>query len=144
MIKLKKVTPLHNMIITTMNKYEGDEIKTGNIIDANKINNPIKEYQKVLAVGPIVRNIEVGDTVMINLKRYAVKKFQEGSIKEDIQGYNQVLRYNCNTITINDKECLILYDSDIDFIIEDYEEQKEEKKEDNSSKIILPKKGLIL
>ena len=130
---------MFNQIICTMNKYNDEETKVGSIIDIHKIQNPIKEYQKVIAVGPMVRNITVGDMVMINPKRYAKMKHQEGSLKDGVITDNPVISYNFNVIHLDHIPYLILTDQDIDFIIEDYE--KEEKAEVN---IITPNKDIIV
>ena len=58
---IKKIKPLFNTIVTTMDMYTEEELKVGGIIDSSKISMSLKEFQKVIAVGPSVRNIEVGD-----------------------------------------------------------------------------------
>lgn len=126
---------MFNSIITTMDKYEED-VKENGVIVANKQAGTIKEYQKVVAVGTTVRDIKVGDLVMINPRNYAVKKYQENSIKNDIE-MNPVIGYNFNIIEMADGQYLLLQDRDIDYIIEDYEEEK-------PSKIIKPKEKKII
>lgn len=121
MKKLLKVKPLFNKIITTMDTYEEDQVSKG-VIDTRKTKGSLKEYQTVVAVGTTVHNIKEGDIVSINPTRYAVMKHKEKSIKNGIIGDNMVMGYKFNTITINDKEHLMLDDQDIDFIIEEYED----------------------
>lgn len=121
MINIKKIKPMFTSLITTMNKYEHDKM-IGNIIDATKSEGTLKEYQTVIAIGDSVRNIKVGDTVWINPVRYGVKKHQEGSLKDGIVTDNPVVTYNFHTIEIDGKQCLVLQDTDISFVIEDYEE----------------------
>lgn len=121
MKKLLKVKPLFNKIITTMDTYEEDQVSNG-IIDTRKTKGSLKEYQTVVAVGTTVHNIKEGDIVSINPTKYAVMKHKEKSIKNGIIGDNMVMGYRFNTITINDKEHLMLDDQDIDFIIEEYED----------------------
>ena len=121
-MKVKKIKPLFNSIVTTMNKYEEDVTNNG-VIDASKTEGTLKEYQTVLSVGTTVRDIKVGDVVMINPRNYAVKKYQENSIKNDIE-MNPVIGYNFNIIEMADGQYLLLQDRDIDYIIEDYEEEK--------------------
>lgn len=134
-MKIKKIKPMFNSIITTMDKYEED-VKENGVIVANKQAGTIKEYQTVVAVGTTVRDIKVGDLVMINPRNYAVKKYQENSIKNDIE-MNPVIGYNFNIIEMADGQYLLLQDRDIDYIIEDYEEEK-------PSKIIQPKPKKII
>ena len=121
MKKLLKVKPLFNKIITTMDTYEEDQVSNG-VIDTRKTKGSLKEYQTVIAVGTTVHNIKEGDIVSINPTRYAVMKHNEKSMKNGIIGDNMVMGYKFNTITINDKEHLMLYDQDIDFIVEECED----------------------
>lgn len=122
MLKIKKIKPMFTAIITTMNKYEHDTLTSGGLIDSSKQQGTIKEYQTVLAVGDSVRNIKIGDLVCINPNRFAVKKHKEGSLKDGVITDNPVITYNFDTIEMNNEQCLLLQDRDIDFIIEDYEE----------------------
>lgn len=139
-LNIKKVRPMFNQVITTMDKYSDDEMKTGSIIDVSKVNNPIKEYQKVVAVGPMVKNIEVGDIVMINPKRYGKVRHKEGSLKDGIITDNPVVSYNFNVIELNHTPFLLLLDQDIDFIIEEYEEVEDSPQSD----IIVPNNDIIV
>jgi co-chaperonin GroES (HSP10) len=139
MIKLKKIKPMYTTVITTMDRYENDEAVNG-VIDTSKRKGTLKEHQKVIAVGASVRDITEGDFVCINPERYAVKKWHEDSLKNNIVCHNPVVSYNFNTIEVNGQQCLILQDRDIEFIIEDYEEV-----ESNPANIILPEStGIII
>lgn len=134
-MKINKIKPLFNRILVTADKYEDDIIENG-IIRTTK--GTLKEYQKVLAVGSTVKDIKEGDLVLINPIRYAVKKHREGSLKDGVITDNPVVSYNFNLVEVGDKINILLYDSDIDYIIEDYEEDK-------PSMIIKPKtKKLII
>lgn len=114
MFKIKAIKPCFNGILVTCNKYPSD-YRVGGIIDSSKANS-IKEYQTVVAVGPMVRGVEVGDTVFINPKRYAVKKHQEGSLKDGVITDNPVIGYNFTVINIEDKPYLYLQDNDIEYV----------------------------
>lgn len=118
MKKLIKVRPMFNKIITTMDSYEDDQRVNG-VIDSRRTKGSLKEYQTVIAVGDMVRDIKVGDVVVINPTHYAIKKRDDNSLVNDIEGGNPVLGYRFNTIILNDKECLMLEDRDINFIIEE-------------------------
>ena len=126
MYNIKKVRPMSNMLIATMNKSEDLEYASGStsIIDpTSTTRRGIKEIQKVIAVGPMVRTIKEGDTIHINFSRYAVKKYAPDTLKGNMDELtNQITGYNLNTIILNGKMCLVLFDSDIDFIVDDYEE----------------------
>lgn len=121
MRKLIKIKPMFNRIITTMDLYEEDQTVNG-VIDTRKTQGSLKEYQTVISVGSTVKDIKVGDVVAINPTRYAVMKHENKSLKNGIIGDNMVKGYKFNTITINDKEHLMLYDQDVDFVIEEYED----------------------
>lgn len=121
MLKIKKIKPMFTALITTMDKYE-EEVKTvDGLVDVNKQAGSLKEYQRVLAVGDSVRGIAVGDLVCVNPARFAVKKHQAGSLKDGIIVDNPVMSYNFDVIEMDGKQCLLLQDRDIDFIIEDFE-----------------------
>lgn len=125
MIKIKKIKPLFTSVITTMDKYDDDIIVNG-IIDTSKQKGSLKEYQKVVAIGSSVRDIEVGDLVQINPSRYAVRKHQEGSLKDGVVTDNPVTMYNFNVVEIDDCAYLHLQDRDIDFVVTDYDQMEEQ------------------
>ena len=129
MIKLKRIKPMFTALVTTMNKYEKDCTLDSGLIDTTKQQGVVKEYQTVLAVGDCVRNIKEGDVVCINPSRFAVKKHKEGSLKDGIITDNPTISYNFDIIEIDGKQCLLLQDRDINFIIEDFEETEEEDKQ---------------
>lgn len=130
-INIKKIKPLYTAVVTTMDKYEEDEYN-GSLIDSTKTKGTLKEYQKVIAVGDLVKNIQVGDLVCINPSRYAVKKHKEGSLKDGVVTDNPVITYNFNVVELNGVPHLLLSDRDIEFVVEDYDETSiimpEEKK----------------
>ncbi len=139
-INIKKVRPMFNQVITTMEKYSDEELSKGKIIDVHKVNNPIKEYQKVIAKGPMVKNIEVGDMVMVNPKRYGKMLHKEGSLKDGVITDNPVVSYNFNVIELDHTQYLLLTDQDIDFVIEEWNDEKEPEK----SNIIIPERKIIV
>jgi hypothetical protein len=126
-------------LITTMNKYEQDIKTSGGLLDSKKLKGELKEYQTVLAVGDSVRGIKVGDIVCVNPTRFGVKQHQEGSLKDGIITDNPIIKYNLPVIELNGESCLFLQDRDIDFIIEEYEEEYF----DNPSQIIVPEQTII-
>lgn len=121
MLKVKKIKPMFTALITTMDKYEKD-VKIGGLIDTTRQQGGLKEYQKVLAVGSSVRDIKVGDVVCINPARFAVRKHQAGSLKDGVVTDNPVTTYNFDVVEMNGKQCLLLQDRDVDFIIEEWED----------------------
>lgn len=139
MIKVKKIKPMFTALITTMDKYEQD-VTTGGLINVTKMQGGLKEYQTVLAVGGSVRDIKVGDLVCVNPARFAVRKHQAGSLKDGVISDNPVTTYNFDVVEMDGKQCLLLQDRDIDFIIEEFEEVPDPA----PSTIIQPEKKLIV
>ena len=137
MLKIKTIKPMFDSLVTTMNKYEDDGFKNGVIV---KQAGSLKEYQTVLAVGPAVRNIEVGDKVMINPSRYAKMKHNEGSLKNGIVADNPIIGYEFRTVTINDEECLYLQSQDIMY---SFEGEEVEDKKDNKVSLIMPNNKIL-
>lgn len=139
MLNIKEIRPLANYLVTTRNEYTEEDVKLGGLI--TKVVGSLKEYQTVVAVGPMVRGIQVGDLVCINPKRYAVRKFKEGSLNDGVIQENPVTRYNFNVIELDHIPHLLLTDQDIDFIISEWED---EKVETPTQSIIIPEKKVIV
>lgn len=136
---LKKIKPMFNKIVTTMNTYEEDQTLGNGMIDSRKQKGTMKEYQTVIAVGSSVRDIKEGDVVCINPTRYAVMKHEDKSMRNGVIGDNLVVGYKFNTITIDGVEHLMLYDQDIDFIVEDSVDV-----ENKAASIVIPEKPKII
>lgn len=135
-LHIKEIKPLFNKLVTTGDKYEEDMLDNG-IIIANK--GDLKLYQTVLAVGSVIRDIQVGDQVMINPMAYARKKYDKNSIQNDLDN-NPIIEFKFNWVKIYDEEdkpneCLLLNDRDIEYVF-----KGEEKKEN----VIIPEKKLII
>mgnify|MGYP003585792944 FL=1 len=135
MMNIKKVKPMFNAIITTMNRYEDDDSSDTLIKNTS---GSLKEYQTVVAIGGSVRDIKVGDVVQIDPSRYAQKQHREDSLKNGIVSDNPVMSYNFKTILIDGEQCLLLYDSDISYIIEEYEEVEESSTADKELELDFP------
>jgi len=136
MLHIKKLKPLSTYLLTTANRYEEDMRENGLIVATQ---GDLKLYQTVLEVGPIVRDIKVGDQVMIDPKNYMVMKYDPNSIKNDMD-MNKVIRWNFPFVEVDDekgkaKECLLLTDRDIKFVFEG---------EETNETIIIPDKSIIL
>lgn len=138
MLSVKKIKPMFTGIITTANKYD-DYQKEGSLIDVSRAKGDLKMYQTVVAVGTSVRDIKVGDVVMINPIRYSEFKHQEGSLKDGVITDNPVIRLHIPMVEINGVEHLMIQDRDVDYIIEDYEE-----KEDEPSSLYIPPHNIIM
>lgn len=139
MKKLIKIKPMFNRIVTTMDVYEKDQFKNG-LLDTTKAKGSLKEYQTVLSVGTTVRDIKEGDIVCIDPTRYMVTKHRDKSLQGNIMGDDMAIGYKFNTIKLGDKECLMLFDQDISFIIE----QSEEVEDPTGPVIIQPERPSII
>ena len=139
MLKIKTIKPLFTSIVTTGDKFEKD-VTVGGIIQQDQKKGDLKLYQKVLAVGSAVRDIKIGDMVMINPIAYVRKKYSKDSVQNDMDN-NPTLSINIPTVPVTDEkgntsDCLLLTDRDIQFVFEG--------EEVNESIIIPEKKKLIL
>ena len=119
-LKIKKIKPMFNRVLTTCDLYTED-LMTDGIIDSTKVEGAIKEYQTVIACGPMVKCVKPGDVVVINPTRYQVMKHKEGTLNDGVIQDNAVLSYNFPIMEVNDAPCLYIYDSDIEFAIKEFE-----------------------
>ena len=119
-LKIKKIKPMFNRVLTTCDLYTED-LMTDGIIDSTKVEGAIKEYQTVIACGPTVKCVKPGDVVVINPTRYQVMKHKEGTLNDGVIGDNAVISYNFPIMIVDDTPCLYLYDNDLDFVIKEFE-----------------------
>ena len=139
MLKIKEIKPLFTNILVTGNVYEQDEKENGLIV-AKK--GDLKLYQTVLAVGSMIRDIKVGDQVMINPDGYKVTQYDPNSVKQDM-GMNKIIGYKMPWVTVDDAEgnsqkCLLLKDRDIEYVFVG------EEVEELQSTLIIPKDKKII
>lgn len=140
MLHITKVKPLFTSIVTTADKFDKDEYENGLIIAKE---GDLKIWQKVIAVGSSVRDIKVGDLVMVDVSHYAVKKYDPNSVKNDM-GMNKTIKFAFNWVTIyddkdNPHDCLLLTDRDIMYVFEGKEVDETPKVITGGKKLILPK-----
>lgn len=115
--KIKKIKPMFNGLVTTMERYGQEYLKGTTMIDPTKTGT-VKEYQKVVAVGPHVKGIEVGDTVFINPKRYAVMEHKEGGLQDGVIKDNPVVGYKFEIVEIDDVPHMYIFDNDVKYVAE--------------------------
>lgn len=125
MLHITKIKPTFNHILVTGDKFDKDMIQNGVII-AGK--GDLKLWQTVVAIGTSVRDIKVGDKVMIIPDHFAVKKYNKNSIQNDLDN-NPVLTYNFPFETIDNEkgepeEYLYISDQDVRYVFEG--EEKDE------------------
>ena len=125
MLHVTKIKPLFDHLLITADRFEKDMIHSG-VILANK--GDLKLWQTVVAVGSVVRDIEVGDKVMINPNDFAVKKYNKNSVQNDLDN-NPVLTYNFPFETIDDekgepKDYLYISDRNVKYVFEGMEKDE--------------------
>lgn len=124
MFKIKKIRPMFNMVITTMDTYK-EVITNSGLVDTTR-SNRLKEYQTVVAVGPTVRGINPGDVVFINPRRYARVTHKDGlkDLDANIQKMDMHMDLDIPSVEVYDRpdgscrELLVIYDNDIEFVAE--------------------------
>lgn len=118
----RKIRPTVNHIVTTMDRYEEDDSKI--LIDAKELAGVVKEIQKVIAVGPLVRDIKVGDYVRICPDRYIKVKH---TLAEELDDKEMQISINFPVVDLEDGRYLFLYESDVDYVIEEFAPEKPQK-----------------
>ena len=116
LIDIKKITPSYNFIQVTADR---DTEVSGILRDPEC---PYSTVQKIVAVGPMVKNYKVGDLVMLNLTRYRKTSIPKDSLKEDMNGVTEIVKYTMPVIELDKNEYMLLTDSDIDFTIDEYDQ----------------------
>lgn len=119
MLHITKIKPVFNHLLITADKFDKDMIQAGVII-ANK--GDLKLWQKVIAIGSAVRDVKVGDMVMIDPMKYAVRKYNKNSVQNDLDN-NPVLTYNFPFETIDDEkgepqDCLYITEDAVKYAFE--------------------------
>lgn len=137
MLHITKIKPVFNHLLITADKFDKDMIQAG-VIVANK--GDLKLWQKVIATGSAVRDVKVGDMVMINPMKYAVRKYNKNSVQNDLDN-NPVLTYNFPFETIDgengeEHDCLYITEDAVKYVFEG--------KEKDDSLIIPSKKQFII
>lgn len=100
MLKITKIKPMFTDLIITADRFENDILDKG-IVLANK--GDLKPYQTVIAIGNAVRDINVGDKVMVDFEMFAEHKIPVGSVKKDMDVDDPVVRYNIPWVTMADE-----------------------------------------
>ena len=103
MLKITKVKPMFTDLIITADRFENDILDKG-IVLANK--GDLKPYQTVIAIGNAVRDINVGDKVMVDFEIFAEHKIPVGSVKKNMDVDDPVVRYNIPWVTMTDEQTL--------------------------------------
>lgn len=110
---IKSIKPLANRVITTAEVYDRDIFNKGIIVAAK---GAVKEYQKVVAKGSMVRDIEVGDMVEIDPTAYERKMYDDNSLKNDL-GKNPKIGVFIPVVEIDGVKHFSIYDRDIKYVV---------------------------
>lgn len=141
MLEISKINPVATRMLVTGEVYSEDMYNDHGIIENKK--GDMKEYQTVVEVGPMVRDIKVGDKVMLNMMHFAVLQYDKNSIKNDM-GMQKIKGYQFPKIELtkedgSKQECLYIDQQDIVFSFEGKEIQGKK------NPILIPeKKGITL
>lgn len=111
-----KIKPMFNHILVTMEK-ETEDRKIGNIIDVTHKEGTVKDIQTVVAVGDTVKSVKSGDVVKINPTRYIRTR---NSLKDELNNTDLQVNVEFPIVSLNGIDYLFLFDSDIDYIIEEF------------------------
>lgn len=115
--------PLFNKLITSAEKVNTNVTENGIYLPYSYSKGSVKERQKVLKVGTTVRDIDEGDEVLINFSRYMELKHQPGSIQDDVQKDNPVVKIHYPYFELDNGEKALLID-DRDVVVK-YPKKKE-------------------
>lgn len=122
MIVVKKIRPMFTDVYTTAEMLEEKDMKVGSLIDVSKANKTIKEFQRVIAVGPHVNGINVGDLVCVNPTRFGKPYQKKNSMSAATEEYETMVSYQFDFIEIDGQPVLKLQDRDVSYVVEEYEE----------------------
>lgn len=124
MLHITKIKPMFTHLLVTGDTFEKD-MYDGGVIVAKA--GDLKAWQTVLAIGSTVRDIKVGDKVMIKIENFVVKKYSKDSLQNDLDN-NRIITYNIPFETIEDKdgkskECIYINDQDVKYVFEGEEKE---------------------
>lgn len=91
MLKITKIIPRYTQVVTTANRYEEDDYNGGILVTPGHSKGDVKQYQTVVAVGKMVREVEVGMKVMLDFEPYRKRKVPVGSVKEKMDVDNPIV-----------------------------------------------------
>ena len=112
--KIKSYKPFYNRMLVTSNKIQLKKAD-GTIQDTTDL----KPYQTIISLGQTcVKDLNVGDTVLIVPDRYQKKRYKDSKIQgtsnlqQDIEYY-----YEFNVVEVDGIEYLEIFDGDIKAIV---------------------------
>lgn len=113
-----EIRPKANEIVITANLIS--VVNTDSkVIDKDEQQLFFDEYQTVLRVGPVVRDVNVGDIVCVNPARFAKYQEQKSRVKAAVDGYEKVLiGYDFPIVEISTGNVMLINESDVKYIVD--------------------------
>lgn len=118
-IVLKKVSPRFNDVITTAHLYTSKAVGKGGLVDTKKATEKYMEVQEIVAIGDTVRDLKVGDKVLIDFNVYATPSYKPAGI--DPNKMTTKMIYNIPEIEIDGTSYLYLSDKAIAMRVDEYD-----------------------
>lgn len=125
MIKVKAIRPKFDTVVTTADVYENNEVINGIEVP---MKGTVKDIQKVIAIGPSVKDVNVGETVKIDLTRFkhmnhtmVGKDPKDGGNPGDMTDKSQIV-CDVPSEVVNGQTVFLLSERDISYVVLDYEE----------------------
>jgi len=145
MLKIKRIIPRYTQVVTTAERYEKDERNGTLIVGNGHLKGDVKQYQTVVAIGKMAREIEVGSKVMLDFEPFRKRKVPVGSVKEKMNVDNPVIEERLPIFEVEDdegitKEYLMVDEKNIVFPFEG----EEVEDGDDTSRLVLPKHELVV
>ncbi len=112
------IKPRANEIVITANIVVVNE-DNKKVIDKDQQQMWVDPYQKVLAVGSVVRDIKVGDIIAVKPDRFAKYQEQKSRVKAAVDGYEKVLvGYDFPIIELANANVMLISDADVKFVVD--------------------------
>lgn len=145
MLRVNKINPRYTSVLVTGDIFEEDYKENGFVISSDYTKGKVKPWQKVIAVGSMVKDIKPGDMVMISFERYRKRKIPVNSVKSDMDIDNPIIKEFIPYVYVEDKpdhtvKEIMLDDRDILYTFEG----KEVAGPPQSAQIITPSSKIIL
>ena len=139
-LKVKKIKPLFDYIVTTAHTFTAKEATINGIIDPN-LEGKYKPYQEIISIGDMakMKGLNEGQLVAIDFTKYGKAVQSKNSVNEAIEDYKAKMVYQVPIIELDGKEYLYITSNAIEYIVSDFEWL-----EDESPVIIEKDKKLIL
>lgn len=123
---VKKIRPLFTKVLLTCDKEDGEGLLLPgtDLLDGKKVmkeGGDIMQYQTVIAVGDSVRNVKPGDVVCLNQNAFALRKYKNNGIQDQVEECKQeTLGWVIPVVDIDGKDYIFTDDANILYVVEEY------------------------